>query len=210
MGRSRKSRPPVRKCPRVRGVVLFEERKRAMLEREGWTNTYRTDVPASRVFEFKNAASSSRSEALYGAGEDAGMLALFGSPSRFEGRDVTGWEIGSTGKVPYPLNASKSDIDWDKTEDYTKAPITEIDPRGLTATQHGLVNAGLRHYMNNPSGELFSPGRNSSNQFPVVMETDDGERRIMTGHHRLTAGLLRGEPVRGRIIKGVKKNQSGT
>lgn len=175
-----------------------------MLEREEpYGDTFVTDVPFSRVREFKQAVNQRRSEGLYGAGHDAGILALFGDPSRYEGRDVTGYAIHSSGKVPYATNFNKNIVDWDHTEKINRVPLTEVDPRGLVATQPMVTRAGMEHYLTDTTGALYSDEHQVSNQFPAIFEDQaSGERHILTGHHRATAALLKGEPLTARLVRG--------
>ena len=178
-----------------------------MLEREGYTDTFVTDIPFSRVNAFKQAVISHRSGELFGAGSDAGTLALFGSPNRFEGRDVTGYSMSGLGSVPYEIvrgfTGSSGGVNWDRTEKINRVPLQEIDPRGLMATQQFVTHGGMYHYLNDTTGSLYADQFQASNQFPAIFEdADTGERRILTGHHRATAALIQGNPVLARLVRG--------
>lgn len=181
-----------------------------MLEREGYSDTFVTDIPFSRVSEFKQAVQQRRSRDLYGIGADEGTLALFGSPSRFEGREVSGYHLGSSGQLPYPTISGGDGVDWGRTEKINAVPTQDIDPRGLTATQPFVTHGGLHHYLSDTSGSLYDRKSGESNQFPTVFEDEQtGERRILTGHHRATAALLLGTPMTGRLVRGQLLKRGG-
>lgn len=81
--------------------------------------------------------------------------------------------------------------------------LEEIDPRDLRSTQPSVTAPGVRHYMNGDAG-LYSDADKSSNQYPIVYERTgpDGvvERMLLSGHHRATAALLKGEKLKGVIV----------
>lgn len=118
----------------------------------------------------------------------------------------------STG-VPFPKQARTSNrlayFDHGAIEHaVADRKLTELDPRSLMSGQPSITHQGMRYYMD---GEYEKTGRTfadhgAGNAFPVVYESthpDFGypERTLMTGHHRATAALLRGEPLRAVHVK---------
>ena len=173
-----------------------------MLEREPNSDTWVTDIPAGRVAQFRKAVYDHNPEGLYGIGGDAGKLAIFGSSSRYEGRDVTGYRMGHLGSVPFP-SVNRAPVDWENTEKINRVPLQEVDPRPLVATQGFVTHGGMHHYLTDTTGELYDQNYSVSNQFPAVFEdAETGDRRILTGHHRATAALLKGEPLMARLVRG--------
>ena len=175
-----------------------------MLKREGWTDTFVTDVPFSRVAEFQSAVAHHDRDALYGIGRDAGILAMFGNPSRFEGRDVTGYRLNSAGLMPNDYVPTGHGVDWDHTEKINEVPLTEVDPRTVKEViQPTVTEAGVRHYLEDTTGALYDTRHQVSNQFPAIFEDlDTGNRRMLTGHHRGVAALVKGEPIMARLVRG--------
>ena len=175
-----------------------------MLQREGWTDTFTTDIPFSRVAEFQRAVAAKDTGALYGIGKDAGILAMFGNPSRFEGRDVTGYRINSAGRLPYQTIHTGDGVDWEQTEKINHVPLTEVNPRTVKEViQPTVTEAGVRHYLEDTTGALYDTTHQVSNQFPAIFEDlDSGTRRVLTGHHRSAAALIKGEPIMARLVRG--------
>lgn len=174
-----------------------------MLKREDNDGTYVTDIPQERLTEFHQALSARDTDKMYGMGADAGLLTLFGTSSRYDGRRVTGYRMQPKGRVPHPFDGVKQQVDWDQTEKINRVPLQDIDPRPLTATQGMVTHAGMRHYLTDTTGELFDQRYSVSNQFPAIFEDlDSGERKILTGHHRAAAALIKGEPLAARLVRG--------
>lgn len=87
-------------------------------------------------------------------------------------------------------------------------PVVEsIDPRYLHSTQPSVVRSHVSDYMGEAGEEYKRTGKtvadqgNVGNQWPTVYERRDGRRDILSGHHRATSALLKGEPLQGRVIR---------
>lgn len=86
--------------------------------------------------------------------------------------------------------------------------MEEVDPRSLRASQRGLTTAGLEHYYNQPGrdfADLYDKTRSSSNLLPLVYRSTDAgypHNILLSGHHRAAASLLRGMPLRARVVTG--------
>lgn len=77
--------------------------------------------------------------------------------------------------------------------------LVDIDPRTLSATQPMVTRAGVRHYSGGDydrTGETFADKDKPGNRYPVVYSRDDGTNILLSGHHRATAALLQGRPLR--------------
>ena len=84
----------------------------------------------------------------------------------------------------------------------------DIDPRTLMASQQGITKRGLDFYMRpdneyERTGRPFADEQQAGNRVPVVYENEHlGVRIIRSGHHRATAALLRGQPLRALVVQG--------
>lgn len=138
-----------------------------------------------------------RTNGLWGTGH-AGMDKLF---------------TGPTAGVPFPRSARTSNrrayFDHGAIEHaLTAADLTEVDPRTLMKGQPSVTRAGVEHYMGPDyglTGKTYADPA-GGNKFPVVYEArhpqfGNIERTILGGHHRATAALLRGEPLRGVLVR---------
>jgi hypothetical protein len=80
--------------------------------------------------------------------------------------------------------------------------LEPVDPRNLHGSQPGLTRAGVAHYMDNPD-TLFADGHQAGNQHPVVFHDEVRDRDVLlSGHHRATAALLRGEQFNAVRVSG--------
>lgn len=83
--------------------------------------------------------------------------------------------------------------------------IREFDPRELYSSQSGIAQSHVRYYL---TDEYQKTGRTSAdqhalgNQYPVILQRSSGRNAILSGHHRATAALLRGVPLRGIAVPG--------
>jgi hypothetical protein len=127
-----------------------------------------------------------------------------------EGRPITG--------VPFPAaGRSKTNDDYDrdlvqKTLSNPTPTTTPVDPRGLRATQPSITRPGVDYYMHDvnyqKTGEPYADKHNLGNQWPVVYrrpkaaDPDTSEDVLLSGHHRATSALLRGEQLDARLIEG--------
>lgn len=141
-------------------------------------------------------AAPTRTERLYGAGD---LDALFnGNP---------------TTAVPFPRAArSIKRMDYDKNlvNEVLRNPehhhMQDVDPRLLHATQPSVTRAGVSHYLSDHyerTGETYADMDNAGNRRPIVYHrVDDDQYILLSGHHRGTAKLLRGEPLQAIVIHG--------
>jgi hypothetical protein len=91
-------------------------------------------------------------------------------------------------------------------------PVTEVDPRRLSATQPSATTSGISHYLSpdyQRTGQTFADTiqglghHTAGNRIPVVYQTDDGrESVLMSGHHRAYAALLQGRPLMAKVVTG--------
>jgi hypothetical protein len=82
--------------------------------------------------------------------------------------------------------------------------LGQIDPRDLWSNQPSVERGHMEYYMNNEDskGSTSADNHNIGNKFPVVYKREDGQNIILSGHHRATRALLRGEPLKALIIEG--------
>jgi hypothetical protein len=91
----------------------------------------------------------------------------------------------------------------------------QIDPQILSATQPSVTAPGVRHYIESGPGgplyanadkrPLYADADKSANQNPVVyIRTSGGktEHILLSGHHRATAALLKGEKLTAVVARG--------
>jgi hypothetical protein len=87
-----------------------------------------------------------------------------------------------------------------------RAPVLhEVDPVTLHSTQPRITRAGVDYYLGGQyerTGTTFADMHDAGNRYPVVYERDDGKNLLLSGHHRGTAALLKGEPLRARLARG--------
>lgn len=118
--------------------------------------------------------------------------------------------------VPFPdAGKSKTHRNYDEQavgESLRRNPpeLVDIDPRTLHASQTRVTKGGVDYYSNpenyERSGETYADQGQKANQFPVVYtrEEPSGVTRniILSGHHRATAALLQGRPLRAVNPRG--------
>jgi hypothetical protein len=81
--------------------------------------------------------------------------------------------------------------------------MRELDPRDLHATQGTVTRPGVNYYMGNEyqeTGRTYADMHQAGNRYPVVY-TRGGQNKLLSGHHRATAALLRGEQFRAIHIE---------
>lgn len=147
-----------------------------------------------RQFAYDNADVINRAKGLQGAND---VRAIFG-------------EHGLVAPAPWARGARRKDrMDYDRdvvTRALTGPPKTEeIDPVNLHATQPKITRGGVQYYMGDQydrTGRTFADMGNAGNRFPVVYEREDGQNLLLSGHHRATAALLKGQPLRARRTSG--------
>ena len=171
-------------------------------ERLNWDpGEYRLDIPPERALELKKFANERNAHALWGVGAEHGNLAVFGHPHAFEGRMPSSWLMHPTGSVVLQAGVTgRPHIDPKKfAQGFHSWPITDIDPRTLTSTQHGLQLGAMEHYLGEHSG-LFDKTRDpeGGNDIPTIVRLQ-GRNFILTGHHRAHAALFKGVPLIARF-----------
>jgi ribosomal protein S18 acetylase RimI-like enzyme len=82
-------------------------------------------------------------------------------------------------------------------------PVEDVDPRELRSRQPSVTRDGVSHYFH---GGLDYGRQNGDqrlgNDIPRIYHREDGQKIILSGHHRATSALLKGEPLKAMIIKG--------
>jgi hypothetical protein len=119
-----------------------------------------------------------------------------------------------TTPIPFP-GAGKSKTNYpyeqDKVLDLVQnAPegLRELDPRYLIGTQSGITLDGLQYYMGDEyeeTGQVYRDRDQAGNVYPVVYERESErgiEPLILSGHHRASAALLKGEALRALVVRG--------
>jgi hypothetical protein len=131
-------------------------------------------------------------------------LSAFGSNDPdvlFQGRPST--------LTPWPSAAKKKKGQtWNRDlihEELSKPPeLVDVDPRFLTATQPNILREHVSHYMGDSyekTGRTAADQDQAGNQYPVVYKQPQGRYDIISGHHRATVALLKGESLRARVIR---------
>jgi hypothetical protein len=77
--------------------------------------------------------------------------------------------------------------------------IMEVDPRYLWANQPNVTRHHTRRYMEDPDSAPATP--DAGNQIPIIYETRDGKRVLLSGHHRAMSALLEGRPLRASVVR---------
>lgn len=119
-------------------------------------------------------------------------------------------ESGPLRTAPFPrARRSRSRRDYEKSlvsaAIRAQRGVEDVDPRKLSATQPSVILPGVQHYMTGRyevTGETYEPGLSIGNKTPLVYVRDGSEAMILAGHHRSTAALLHGEPVRAIVVRG--------
>lgn len=101
-------------------------------------------------------------------------------------------------KPPYDQEAVREELASPSTH------VFGFDPRKLHATQPWVTKQGVRHYMRHgTSGPLYADKDTVSNYMPFIyIHRDTGKMRILTGHHRATAALIKGQELPARYAIG--------
>ncbi len=78
-------------------------------------------------------------------------------------------------------------------------PRRVVDPRDLWASQHGVTWSGVDYYLNKPryrrTAWTWADQWKRINREVVVWATAPEGPQLLSGHHRTTVALLRGEPI---------------
>ena len=85
--------------------------------------------------------------------------------------------------------------------------LTDVNPRELRSSQPGITREGVAHYLRGRQweheGATYADKNNIGNKFPVVYHrARDSAQILLSGHHRATAALMRGTPLRARVVEG--------
>lgn len=113
--------------------------------------------------------------------------------------------------APFPRASRRKDIqDYDKSLVKSvlqrKPELVDVDPRTIHATQPQVTRAGVSHYMQNSDwetgGQTFHDNESVGNHYPLVYDREDGQRLLLSGHHRATTALLNGKTFKARQVSG--------
>lgn len=116
---------------------------------------------------------------------------------------------GEVAGVPFPrASQNKYDPLYDRDAVHSALrrnppELSDVDPRTLRSTQRSVTKGGVDYYANNSryseTGDTYADSNQSGNRFPVVYRKP-GESLILSGHHRATAALFKGEPLRAIVV----------
>jgi hypothetical protein len=120
--------------------------------------------------------------------------------------------------IPFPAaNRRKDRPGWDidTVHQALREPrqTSHIDPRELHASQPMVTRPGVSHYMNGEyerSGRTYADQGDPGNARPIVYSRPrhpegpetDREHVLLSGHHRATAALLKGEQLEHIAVNG--------
>jgi hypothetical protein len=137
---------------------------------------------------------------LYGTGE-AGIEKIFGAAPTAP----TPWQsVGKSKKYGLMHPDEREAV----TSELRRQPpsLVEVDPRALLASQPSVVQHHLRYYMGRTfdlTGQTSADQGNVGNRFPVILHRPSRNQNvILSGHHRATAALLKGMPLRALRVEG--------
>jgi len=118
-------------------------------------------------------------------------------------------------RVPWPQAGklkSHEDYDPPTVGRMLSKPIelTDVDPRTLSARQTAITREGVSYYMGEEygkTGHTFADQEQEGNKHPIVYRRSGyaegpSTNMLLSGHHRATAALLKGEPLKARIVEG--------
>lgn len=121
---------------------------------------------------------------------------------RFETADkaITPW----TGAGRY---RNRPSYNRELVKEELSSPSTHVmgfDPRKLHSSQPWVTKEGVRHYMRHgTSGPLYADKNNVGNYTPFIyIHRDTGMMRLLAGHHRATAALIKGQELPARYVIG--------
>jgi|SRR5580765_4617294 len=131
---------------------------------------------------------------LYGAGD---VDTLFKGATKV----ITPWPTASRSKLHIGYDQSRVE---EALSNPSKRNVREMDPRDLHASQPWVTRAGTSYYMGDDyrtTGKTFADMHSAVNRQPLVYTDARGQNRLLSGHHRATAALLRGEQFRAIHIE---------
>jgi hypothetical protein len=139
------------------------------------------------------------------------------APRKYYGAQHIEALFGNASETVSPFKVTGASKGYDKSRvhealsrDPTADEMKHFDPRELEGSQPGIQRGALEHYMGDEyhhTGRTYADQHNPGNKHPVVYSyphpVDGTEHHVLlSGHHRATAALLRGEPLLAREIKG--------
>jgi hypothetical protein len=156
------------------------------------------------------------SNTIYSLFNKQGESALFeryGKPQAERlGDDPEEWRYETADKTTVPWQTaakSRTGPSYDKSlvDEELSSPSTHVfgfDPRKLHATQPWVTKEGTRHYLRHgTSGPLYADKDNVGNYMPLVyVHRNTGQMRLLSGHHRATAALIKGQELPARYVIG--------
>lgn len=141
-----------------------------------------------------------RAARLYGLGEE-GVDKLFGpAPTA-----PTPWKSVGKSKAYGLLHPTEKEA---ISSELRRQPpsLVEFDPRPLLASQPSVTRHNLQYYLGREydlTGQTAADRGNIGNRFPIVLHRPSRNQNvILSGHHRATAALLRGVPLRALRVEG--------
>jgi hypothetical protein len=158
----------------------------------------------------------------YGHGMDPGDFDMrtepFHRPHRLHGKGVDAMFGGGPTSRPWSTNSIRPNRQGEggQRKELIHAHIIgalkgfahpeEIDTRWLHMSQDSVVGHIVRHYAENPeyadTGVTYADQHQSGNRFPVVYQRSaQGDRTILSGHHRAAAALAQGKPLRAVVVR---------
>lgn len=119
-------------------------------------------------------------------------------------KDLIPWERATMGTRSRPIPYEKGLVHAELERPIRSANVREFDPRHVLGSQPSIVAHITRHYLEGGrNAPIHSDQENVGNQMPFVyVHRNTGELRLLTGHHRASAALLRGEPLVARYTIG--------
>lgn len=117
---------------------------------------------------------------------------------------------GQTGAPWEPAGQSKSKMTYDKDlvarsiTHPNEFPVEEHDPRTFRSTQPNVTREGVSHYLEGREGTYGETqgDHRLGNDLPRVYNREDGQKLLLTGHHRAAAALIKGTPLKAVTING--------
>lgn len=161
----------------------------------------------SQFARLHNAIRKNNPSALYGEGEHA-LHAL--THTQDYGAGGVEYHPRNTTPVPWPQAHPHSivrQLDPKVRGSWGSAPMEEVDPRSLHASQPSLTSTGLEHYFGAKDfDQLHDTTRGASNLHPIVYHLERPRQEAMnvllSGHHRAATALMRGNPLKALVVRG--------
>jgi 2'-5' RNA ligase len=139
------------------------------------------------------------------------------APKKYFGAQHVEALFGGHSETVCPFKTSGASKSYDRdmvaqrvSHDPDHSEMKDFDPRHLEGTQPGIQRAALQHYMGDDykrTGQTYADPANKGNKHPVVYTynhpvTGEEHHMLLSGHHRATAALLKGEMLHARQIRG--------